>query len=370
MKLRNPDALDFSYIPRKMFFREDQVASIKANIITPLRMGVTSCLALFGSSGTGKTSTMRFILREEKGFVGVYENALSYSSLRALMTDVLSRVGKIAQKNLGYPEIFRALDRSLRSRQTSLFLVIDEATNLLKFDRTGLYNILRAHEIYGCPMSTVIISMEDPSIYMTERDRKSLGMFSTILFDRYSRDELMSIVSDRAALAMNPEDIDPSVMEYICDLSEPFGSARVAIELLQKATYMCIYRNGESISLDDARAARSMISPYVTESKLGELEQDELLVLLSICRSLRNDPASEISDVMDEMRGVSEEMGAETMDSGKIYRIIRRLENTGLVEGKIVGRGDRKGVGKILGVNDIPVTVLEEKVTEILRRKP
>lgn len=369
MKLRNPDALDFSYIPRKMFFRERQVSTLMANVLTPLRMGITSNLALFGSSGTGKTSTVRFILREEKGFTGIYENALSYSSLRALMTDVLSRVGKIVQKNLGFPEIFRSLDRTLRAKQTNLLLVVDEATNLLKFDRAGLYNILRAHELYGCPMSTVIISMEDPSIYMTERERKSLGVFSTVLFDRYTRDELSRIVEDRAALAMSPEDIDPSVIEYICDLAEPFGSARVAIELLQKATYMCLYRNGESVSLEDARGARSMISPYVTESKLGELDRDELAVLLAICRSLRDDPSTSIADVIAEMGSVCEETGTEIMDQGKVYRIVRRLENTGLVEGKIVGKGDRKGVGKMLGVNDIPVSVLEEKVTEILRRK-
>lgn len=369
MYLRNPDALDFSYIPRKMFFREKQIDTIRSNIVSPLKMGVTSGLALFGSSGTGKTSTMRFILREERDVLGVYENALSFPSLRNLMIDVLSRTGKIAQRNLSYPDIFRALERTLKAKGKNLFLVIDEATNLLKFDRNGLYNILRAHELYGCPMSTVIISMEDPSMYMTERERKSLGVFSTLVFDRYTSEELLEIIQDRVAISMKPEDADPSVLDYICEVSQPFGSARVAIELLQRATYMCIYRNGDSISIEDVRGARSMISPYVTESKLGELDRDELAVLLALCRSLKNESTADISDVASEIRSVSEDFNLEPPDSGKIYRIVRRLENTGLVEGKIVGRGDRKGVGKLLGVNDIPVSVLEERVTSLISRK-
>ena len=46
----------------------------------------------------------------------------------------------------------------------------------------------------------------------------------------------------------------------------------------------------------------------------------------------------------------------------------RMLENLGIVEGRVVGRGDRQGVAKLIGINDIPVSVLEEKVEALIRR--
>lgn len=370
MIIKNPDPLDFSYVPQSLRFREKQIDNIRRIMLEPLRAGISSNLVAFGDSGTGKTSTMRYLSREEKKFFMVYQNALSFSSLRALVLDSLSKMGRVTgTKNLAIPEIFRAMKKVSEERQRNIVIIVDEATNLIKFDKDGIYNLLRANEVYGTPISCILVSMEDPSIYMTERDKKSLGVFSAIHFNRYSRDELHEILRERAKIALEQGTYEESALDYISEVAEPFGSARVAIELLQKSAYVCQYRDGEKLESEDIRAASSMINPYVTESKLAELEPEELAVLLSVCRCLKDESSTEMACVLKESKVVGEQYSIDIGAESMIYSIIRRLENIGIVEGRIVGRGDRKGVSKMIGINDVPVGVLEEKVMQMFRRK-
>ena len=370
MIIKNPDPLDFSYVPQKLRFREKQIENIQRIMLEPLKAGISSNLLAFGDSGTGKTSTMRYLAREEKKFFMVYQNALSFSSLRALVLDSLARLGRVTgTKNLSFPEIFRAMKKVSDERGRNIVIIVDEATNLVKFDRDGIYNLLRANEVYGAPVSCMLVSMEDPSIYMTERDKKSLGVFSTIHFNRYSQDELFEILRERARIALEQGTYEDSSLDYISEVAKPFGSARVAIELLQKSAYVCQFRDGERLESEDIRASSSMINPYVTESKLGELEPEELAVLLSVCRCLKDEASTELSCVIRESKVVAEQYSLEIVADSMVYRIIKRLEDIGIVEGRVVGRGDRKGVAKMVGINDVPVGVLEEKVMEMFRRK-
>lgn len=369
MIIKNPDPLDFSYVPQNLRFRETQIDTVKKLMLEPLKAGVCSNLVAFGDSGTGKTSTMRYLIREEKRFLMVYENALSFGSMRLLLADALSRLGRITgTKNIAYPDIFRAMKRISQEKGRNIVLIMDEATNIIKFDRDGVYNLLRASEIYGTPISSIMVSMEDPSVYMNERDRKSLGVFSTILFNRYSREELTRIIEERARISLEYGSYDQEILEYIGEIAQPFGSARVAIELLQKTAYACQYRNGDRMENEDVRTAKSMINPYVTESKLGELDSDELAVLLAICRCLKSEASTDMTCVLREIRVVNEQYGVDAGESSKVYRTVKRLETLGIVEGKIVGRGDKKGVSKMIGINDVPVSILEEKITSFMSR--
>lgn len=369
MIIRNPAPLDFSYVPQKLRFRDRQIEVIDKLLIEPLKMGVSANLLVYGDSGTGKTSTLKYLIRERQTVLGVYENTLTFGSMRAVLVDALSKLGKILPaKSMTYMDIFRTFRKVAEDRDRNIFLVLDETTNLLKFDKDGLYNLLRAHEIYDSPVSTILVSMEDPSMYLTERDRKSVGIFSSILFNRYSKEELLDIVRERSRLSLTPEAYSDPVLEYIAEVAGEYGSARVAIELLQKSAYMCNYRGGEALEIDDVRGAKSMISPYVTESKLAELDRDDLVVLLAVCRSLKGLPSCDASEVIEEVRSLEEELGQHVGESSKVYKILRRLETVGLIEGRIMGKGDKRGVSKMISINDIPVSVLQDKILVMMGR--
>ncbi|EQD37004.1 cell division control protein 6 related protein, partial [mine drainage metagenome] len=119
-------------------------------------------------------------------------------------------------------------------------------------------------------------------------------------------------------------------------------------------------------SPDDVRAARAMINPYFTESKLNGLDQEDLVVLLSTAFCLRDGLYASLLNVMTRYSVLAETYRMHQMDRQKFYRIVSRLETYGLIESRLEGRGDKKGVEKVLMINDVPLDALSEKIESIL----
>lgn len=361
MIVANPAPLDISYVPEKLFFRDDKIAAIQSSILDPAISGISNNIIIHGDSGTGKTSTVKFLMRGNKSII--YENALSFKNIRALLEHILSRLGRpVSYRGLSFHDIFSTLNSIISFRGTTV-LVIDEATSLLKSDTDGLYNLFRASEIYGTPLSTILISMENPFSYM----ERKYGTVVELKFNKYSNSEIYRIISERAALSLEQGTYNDSIIKYISDISAPVGSARFAIELLQKAAYMAEYRLSGSIENDDVRSAVSLINPYITESKLSLLDKRELLVLLSICSLLGDKLSADVRTVENRVKLIGESYGI-ALKRPEIYRVIRKLENLDIVSSALKSRGNRSSVSKHISINDVPVSILSIKIRDIMGR--
>ena len=361
MIVANPAPLDISYVPEKLFFRDDKIAAIQSSILDPAISGISNNIIIHGDSGTGKTSTVKFLMRGNKSII--YENALSFKNIRALLEHILSRLGRpVSYRGLSFHDIFSTLNSIISFRGTTV-LVIDEATSLLKSDTDGLYNLFRASEIYGTPLSTILISMENPFSYM----ERKYGTVVELKFNKYSNSEIYRIISERAALSLEQGTYNDSIIKYISDISAPVGSARFAIELLQKAAYMAEYRLSGSIENDDVRSAVSLINPYITESKLSLLDKRELLVLLSICSLLGDKLSADVRTVENRVKLIGESYGI-ALKRPEIYRVIRKLENLDIVLSSLQSRGNRSSVSKHISINDVPVSILSIKIRDIMGR--
>jgi cell division control protein 6 len=357
----NPAPLDISYVPEKLFFRDGKISAIRSTVILPARNGITGNAIIYGNSGTGKTSTVKLIMRDNDPII--YENALSFKNVRHLLEHVISRLGRpVSYHGLSFSDIFSTIN-SIMSFRGNMILVIDEATSLLKYDNTGIYNLFRASEIYGTKLSTILISMENPFLYM---DRK-YGTVTEIKFDNYSSFEINKIITERAFMSLNPGTCPDSILKYISEISGQFGSARFAIELLQKAAYMAEYRLSKTIENDDVRSAVSLINPYITESKLSLLYREDLVVLLSICMLLSDAIYTDVKSIEEEVKLNGEEYGIE-LKKTEIYKILRKLENMDIISSKLKSRGNRSSVSKLISINDVPVSILALKLRDLISR--
>ena len=365
--IRDTDPLDSSFIPDRLIARERELSIIKENVINPLREGITSPLWVYGYPGVGKTVTLKFLQKTVKSPRIIYENALSHGSIRAILTSMLSQLGRfIPPSGTTYKQIFTALRDLSAKSGTDFILVLDEASQLYR-DMEGMYNLSRAGEIHGVLLSPIFISIDPPEVYSSFRERAGAMRMSTLKFNKYSSDELYFIVKDRSESALNDGAYDDTILHYIAETSEPYGSARVAIETLQKAAFMAEYRNAESIEIEDVRGAVSLIDPYITESKLAELNAKDLVTLLAVCRLLRVSVSTDMKHIVPEIRSVMEAYPV-VRNEFRVYDTVRRLERAGFVTSHVIGRGDRKGVSKVIQINDIPVSILSQKIESILSR--
>lgn len=367
--IRDPSSLDFSFVPSTLPARESELEILRNIILEPLKNGVSSTIMVYGQSGTGKTVTAKYLLRMEPKITTVYENALSFGNLKTLLIDVLLKTGKIVpDKGISYQQIFRLLKSQIQETGGRMLIVIDEASGIMKTDPEGFYNLIRAEELYSAKLSCILISIEDPTIYLTGKQRRAFGVFSSIKFKPYSMRELELIVGERAKVSLRSGSFTDSIISEIAMIASKFGSARVAIELLQKSAYMAQADGSETIASEDVRSAQALINPYITESKLSDLNADELVVLMAICRNLFDNPETDISTTHKTAMMISETHDFEVLDMQKIYRVISKLESVGMIDSRISGRGDRKGVSKSIFVSDIPVKVLYDKIEEMIGR--
>ncbi len=357
----NPAPLDSSYVPEKIFFRDMEIGKIKTGVTIPLKKGISSNMIIHGDSGTGKTSTVKYMMQQDKSLI--YENALSFQNVKQLLQHIISRLGRPAiYRGMSYPDIFSIINSIIEMRG-SMVIVLDEATNILKNDKTGIYNLFRASEIYKCHISTVLISMENPYFYI----EKKYGTVLDLKFNNYSGKEIFHIIKNRAELALNPESFTDDILIFISTISEQYGSARFAIEMLQKSAYMAEYRLSETIESDDVRSAVSLINPYITESKLSLLDEKSLIVLLSICNLLKNSLFTTVPEIKSET-GINCETYNIDIKIREIYSIIRKLESMDIISSKITGKGNKSGVMKIISINDVPVSILSVKIRDMVGR--
>ncbi len=365
--IKNRKPLESSFVPEEILHRNVEVEKIERSVILPLRMGSSTNLLIHGDSGTGKTVTMKYVVSRHPEMSIFYENAISSGNFKNILISVLRSMGKVMpDRGTSYSQIFRSM--SLSTSGTGVLIIVDECANAIRMDPNGLYNILRAGELYGVTLGVILVSVDDPLIYMSERERKTLGLFSGMKFSKYSEEELYSILMQRVSLSLQEGTYSEETIRYIAEISSSFGSARVAIELLQKAAYSAEYREGSEVSGEDVRTAKSMINPYLTESKLSELESDELVVLLAVCQALENSSSTDTADVYERSTSLFELYGRKPMDLPFIYRTTKKLQTLGIIEGRITGKGDRKGVEKRLTLSDVPVAILADKLRQILDR--
>ncbi|MGC8609296.1 MAG: Cdc6/Cdc18 family protein [Thermoplasmata archaeon] len=364
MIIRKPDALETSFVPEKLLYRDKEIETIRNSLLYPMLNGIMSNFIIYGDSGTGKTVTMRYLARETKTPFIIYENAISYRSIKNVLIDILAREGMIASERSSYANIFSRFSKVAEKYGKSMVLIIDEASNILRNDPEGIYYLFRAKDSFGVSISTAFIMMEDPAMFLDSKIRKSYGIFNEIKFRRYSRDELYHIALDRAERSLIESSYDSSILDYISEISSEFGSARYAIDILQKAAYIAEYRKTDRIEYDDVRAAKSMMIPFVTESKLAELDADGLLTLLAVCRCLSESSRTNI-ECVSHFRGVISEQYGYAGNSD-IYESIRNLENMGIINSALESHGRANGVSKLISIYDVPVSVLTRKVENLL----
>ncbi len=365
--IRNEQYLNLAFVPQKLVFREKEIEILQTAIIDPLSSGIGGTAIIYGEPGTGKTATAKFISNIAGDLDYIYLNALSFPSLTSLLRSAVSTFTKLDQvSTYTTGDYLKMLSKIQSRRGRGILLVVDECTNLLREDQKGFYSILRAPEIYSVRMSSILISLDDPYIILRKKRARSVSSYVPVKFSRYSRDELFVIVRDRASEALFSTAFDDSILEMIADIAAQLGSARVAIEMLQKAAFIAKHRLSDQILVEDVRSARALINPYFTESKLNGLDRDELAVLLATAYCLRDGMSAGISSAMERFGIISETYSLLPMDRQKFYRTVSRLETYGLIESRLEGRGDRKGVEKILMINDVPIDSLAEKVESIL----
>ncbi len=378
--IKDSSKLDYNYVPKNLVNREGQMHDLE-NLFRPLVESERPCNAfLMGSVGTGKTVTARKFCQDMKEYCSGKGMPLDvlYVNCRTNNSEVSVLLNLIHHFDQGHPErgfstedLARTLKLHLTKNKKPIVIILDEVDVLLKKSSVDIiYQITRLSDTVNkpAPVSLIMISQESVFKLMDEASASTFRRSTTVKFNKYSKEELRQIVAERAEEALLPGKISDDALDQIAESSEEFGDARMAIELLERASLIAEEDFHGEVMVENVRAAKASIYSVISESKIADLDINRKLVLLAVARAMKQNVVILTSVAEKTYAVVCEEYDVPARKHTQFWSYIQDLEKIGLVKTKV--SSDGKGRSTMISLPDIPSKELAKKVEELLDEDP
>lgn len=272
------------YLPEVMPHRERQIEEIAYGLKGAAGAKKTENMLILGPSGTGKTSTVRYVLKQLQEYsqkvVPIYINCWESSTRHSILNNIVSTLGEfIPRRGISTDEITDRIGEVLRRDKKIPIIALDEVDRLFagsSEEEKVLYDLARAKELFSTDFGVVAITNSDEFLVkLDQRIRNSLVQ-KQIVFKQYSPIELKDILKSRAKLAFYPESLSEEVIPLCAArAAKNNGDARLAISLLWKAGKIAERENSEKVGEGHVRKAFEEVGEgEVVEEKLQGREKE------------------------------------------------------------------------------------------------
>jgi len=374
--------LDFDYVPETLPGREEAIRWLTSTYRGLTQGSSREHALLWGPVGTGKTAVAKLFARSFKAALQKQGRALEvvHVNCRSRKSDGLAMLGILNHFDPHYPdrgfsvgEMLRDLKRKLDLKGCHLLVILDEVDALLKTDGSSLVYDLTRFNSEGGPawtgVSLVLVSQENVLPMLDPAALSTFKQTNAYEFKPYAAPTLEGIVQQRVELAFVPGAVDGDTVCLVADIvAAQSGNARLAIEILQKAGRMADDEGKQQVGPEEVRAAKAYSHDYITTSKLQQMPQHPLLVLLALARRLKKGEAYATTGAVEQSYRVAcEEFGQEPRAHTQFWKYLKQLEGAGFLLSRLSGKG-QAGTTQLLSIPDAPAKAVEEQVLSLLRR--
>ena len=271
---KNDVALDYSYIPKIIPYREKEQRMIAACIKPLFQQKSGKNVFIFGQPGVGKTVALTKILEELKeeteDIETVYINCWQRNTTYKIILEICDLMDFKFVQNKKTEELFRWIKQSLNKK--SVVFVFDEVDKLEDLD--FLYMILE--EIYR----KTIILITNYREWIVELDEriKSRLIPEITEFRPYNYDETKGILKQRMESAFNANLWGDDAFEAIAKKTFEMQDIRTGLYLMKESGRIAEDKSSRKIILEHAKQAISKIDEFSIKNP-SELATDEQLIL-------------------------------------------------------------------------------------------
>ncbi len=375
--IRDHKPLSFTYIPKEMPHRDEQMKRMFSIFRSVAESGVSQNAMLRGRVGTGKTALAKRFSMEFRDWASDRDSAVEFevvncrrrTSNASVVLALTNHFDKaFPDRGFSIPEMLDVIKKFLIRDRIQFLVILDEADVLLRKAGSDLIYLLTRFEEEQLKgegsVNLLLVSQENVLELMDEASRSTFKPSNVIVFDRYNEEELFDIVSQRVELAFHPRTVDEEVIGQIASIAAETGDARRAIDLLEKAGQLAEEGSMEYVNVEHVRRANALAYSTLDTSKLDELDRPRTTVLLSVARALKRDSVVTTGDVTKVYKVVCEEHDEKARGTTQFWKYIQDLAARGIINTKRVQAG-ADGLTTHITLTEASAEDLE---TELVRR--
>lgn len=369
----NKEVLRPTYVPENLPHRKQQIKGLADILSSALKGETPSNILIYGKTGTGKTSTVKYVSKELENMAHKIGSNCSLLYINSEMFDTQYRVfaylARVFNKRvpmIGWPTdmVYSEFKSGIDADNRRVIVILDEVDKLASKGDEALYNLTRINgELNNARVSLIGISNDLTFTDLLDpRVKSSLGE-EEIIFPPYNADQLKDILYARATKAFGADTLAESVIPLCAALAaSEHGDARRALDLLRVSGEIAERSGAKNVSEDHVRQASDKIETNRVSEVVKTLPLQSKIVLSSILvlSRERNKRRFSSGEVYNTYRRLCNHMGMDALTQRRVTDFISELDILGLVNAVIVSKG-RYGRTK-----EISLSVPEECVRPVL----
>lgn len=246
----NKECFQEEFLPEKLIAREGIIRQIAEG----LNSNTFTNLHVHGEPGTGKTSVIKWILKEHFPDRAIYVNCWNKRTGHKIFEDILLQSGFPVHGKEARSDLFR----KFQSRNKKI-ICLDEVERIKETDI--LYDLAQHCE------SLVLISNSKHGLTRLDQRISERMPREELEFKHYSHDDMLEILKERASYGLRIGSINKEVLSMISKVCS--GNARVGLQTLAIAARRAENKGRETVTAEELRHAikctRKRAISYVLE---------------------------------------------------------------------------------------------------------
>ncbi|MFB6114323.1 MAG: Cdc6/Cdc18 family protein [Halodesulfurarchaeum sp.] len=273
--ITDPAVFQEPWVPGDFRHRDAELNQISTTLRPLLEGEPAGDVFVWGPSGSGKSSAARYLLGElhtELGEVDAhYVRCWSNQTRHRVLYALLDSVGSTAGVNRTGVSASELLDRVEAAVDRPTVLVLDEVDMLT--DPDVLYDLYHIQDL-----ALFLVANDEQRVLsrLDTRLQSRLGNATSVSFDRYDVDALVSILAQRVEHGVAPGVLTREHLSTIADLAA--GDARTAIRILATAVRSVESKEREHLTESILRDAVPAAREELRESRLDRLGEHQRAV--------------------------------------------------------------------------------------------
>jgi archaeal cell division control protein 6 len=355
----NREVLSPHYIPAHLLFRDKQINEIEDAITPSLRGERGRNVFIYGKTGTGKTSCMKYVVERIRRLPMIkaeisYINCRVYNSRYRVLSKIAGdHIPLYAKRGYGVIDIYEKVISWIEEDNRMLIVILDEIDIIKDLDDL-IYTLTRANSDMKSGGIT-LIGISNRVSFKEELDPRSLSTLyeNELVFPPYNSQELAAIVKDRVEKGFKPNVVDPACVSLAAAIAaKESGDARLALKIITKAGELAEERGLHQVSSKEVGEAAKFAEEEIAYEVINTLPEHQRLIVYAIALMTINgsrykrlnegtDSFVLSGEIYSRYTSIAESLHREAKSSRLYRRYIADLDMQGIIVSYESGKGIR-----------------------------